>query len=217
MATDIRTAMAAGNTPIDPIEKMVENSYRNFHAKGFDYLCLHRTPELTIKAYFFDRPIDVSPEVVCPHDHRYPFITSVLAGEAGHYRYTRANPRGDLANYSMERYQRFDWNTPLNGGSGFTWRGDAYLWRSHQERYRAGRAYHCHADEIHTIVIDKPDTVLLLYQMEDVVPVGQPTSTWVPGSDREPPALAGLYDRMTEDRAVQLLGVLDDIVRRRVA
>jgi hypothetical protein len=71
---------------VDDLDTVASNSFRNFHAKGLDYLCLHRSPELTIKAYFYSG--NIGPEVVCPHDHRYPFSTHILAGESGHKRYT---------------------------------------------------------------------------------------------------------------------------------
>ena len=77
---------------IDPLEQMVENSFRNFHAKGFDYLCLQRSPGLTLKAYFFDELPGGIAEVVCPHDHRYPFTTTVLSGYMRHYRYLEQPP-----------------------------------------------------------------------------------------------------------------------------
>lgn len=39
-----------------------------------------RTPEHTRKVYFFDGKVSQLPEVVSPHDHRYDFTTTVLAG-----------------------------------------------------------------------------------------------------------------------------------------
>lgn len=59
---------------------LIQNSYRDFHAKGLDYVCLKRTPDHTVKVYFLDGDVSKVPEVVNPHDHRYAFETTVLSG-----------------------------------------------------------------------------------------------------------------------------------------
>lgn len=191
----------------DHIETIAANSFSNFHAKGLDYLCLQRSETLTVKAYFYDdAAAAVSPEVVCPHDHRYPFSTTILSGQSEHYRYSAEDDRP-----GCQLYQRFDWSTPLNGGRGFSWRGQVVLAPWEPERYRRGDTYWCEADEIHTIAIRQPQTVLLLVQHADVVPIGAPTMTFVPGANREPPPLDGLYDRMTVDRARELLAIVGSL------
>ena len=187
--------------PIDEIETIAGNSFRNFHAKGLDYLCLKRTANLTLKAYFYSRPDDAGSEVVCPHDHRYPFVTKVLTGKSGHLRYLEPPPW--IAAGLI--YQCFNWRTPLNGGEGFEWSREARLQCVEHETHRAGDSYFCQPDDIHTITIQEPDTVLLLYQLADRLPIDCATSTFVPGSSSEPPSLAGLYDKMTVDRARELL------------
>jgi hypothetical protein len=189
---------------LDPIEAIVENSFRNFHAKGLDYLCLQRSEILTVKAYFYDCDQARSPEVVCPHDHRYPFVTQIVAGESNHWRYVEMPEFVGLP----KRHQCFKWRTPLLGGNGFEWSHEAALERVSHERYSAGEAYWCRAEEIHTIGITTPGTVLLLIQMADVVPIGEPTHTYVMDGDKEPPSLSGLYDRMTPDHARALLARL---------
>ena len=196
--------MRLDSIPVDPLETVVANSFRNFHAKGLDYLCLLRSPSLTIKAYFYDNPNSTNPDVVCPHDHRYPFTTTIVAGKSRHHRY-RVLP---AFLHPGAVHQRFAWSTPLNGGAGFSWAEEAHLERTSTERYRAGETYFCRADEIHTIAITEPGTCLLLYQLADVLPIGEPTSTFVSGCNKEPPSLSGLYDRMTEDRALELLRAL---------
>lgn len=192
----------------DDLDTIAGNSFSNFHAKGLDYLCLHRSEELTIKAYFYAG--DAGPEVVCPHDHRYPFSTHILAGESGHSRYM-IQPEFVGA---PPNYQCFEWRTPLLGGSGFSWSGEVRLDRHAHEEYQAGDSYWCRADEIHTITIRRPDTVLLLYQHGDVVDRGTPTLTFVRGADKEPPRLEGLYDRMSlsqaEERFVQVRALIGD-------
>lgn len=195
----------------DDIETIVANSFQNFHAKGLDYLCLKRSDALTIKAYFYhDDAVQSAPEVVCPHDHRYPFSTAVLSGRSEHYRYFE--PQSRIIGRHLPRFQVFDWMTPLNGGSGFTWQRETKLLQRRSETYAAGGSYWCEAHEVHTIAIRDPGTVLLLTQHADVVPIDQPTSTFVPGSSREPPSLAGLYDRMSFDRARDLIAIVDGLL-----
>lgn len=188
----------------DHIETIAANSFRNFHAKGLDYLCIQRSAQITVKAYFYDRPDNAGPDVVCPHDHRYPFSTTILAGESRHRRYSEVT--------FGQRFQRFHWMTPLNGGAGFTHDDEAFLSLKQAEQYRAGQTYWCEADEIHTIRITQPGTILLLQQFADVIPISTPTSTYVPGDSREPPSLDGLYDRMDEDYARKLLGYVEELL-----
>ena len=102
-------------------EVVLPNSYRNFHVQGFDYLCLRRKDNYTLKVYTFDGDVTQAPEVVNPHDHRYAFRTTVLNGALLDYRYT-LDPRGKVFN-------AFDYRTPLNGGDGFTFRGEERLLR----------------------------------------------------------------------------------------
>lgn len=189
----------------DDLDTIAANSFRNFHAKGLDYLCLHRSPELTIKAYFYENAGEDSAEVVCPHDHRYPFSTHILAGQSEHYRY--AIDWGSPSTYSC-----FEWKTPLLGGDGFTYLGPSPLRKQRIENHLAGSSYWCDADDIHTIRIVQPDTVLLLYQHADVVPVSRPTVTFVPGYDREPPNLAGIYDLMPLDVAEWRLATVKSLL-----
>jgi len=192
---------------IDPLDTIAANSFRNFHAKGLDYLCLHRSPELTIKAYFYELGQDSAPEVVCPHDHRYPFSTHVLAGRSGHIRY-RDEAVGEPT------HERFDWRTPLNGGAGFEWSAEARLDVRSHEQFAQGQSYWCDHDEIHTITINRSDTVLLLYQHADTLPIDLATSTYAPlGSPA--PSTAGLYDRMTLADAEKRLRMIIDTLNPR--
>lgn len=62
------------------MEEVIANSFKDFHSKGLDYICLRRSPVLTTKLYFFDGDVSKLPEVVNPHDHRYDFSTVCLSG-----------------------------------------------------------------------------------------------------------------------------------------
>ena len=66
-------------SPEQTLANAMANSFRNFHTVGLDYVCLHRSTDLTVKGYFYDRT-EVSARLVNPHSHRYDFATEVLRG-----------------------------------------------------------------------------------------------------------------------------------------
>lgn len=143
---------------------MLQNSYRNFHAKWFDYLCLKRTPELTLKAYFFEGDVSRLPEVVMPHDHRYAFQTYCLSGKVLDRSYHQVRDPRVRCLADVKPYDAFDYLTPLNGGSGFEWTEEVWLhcpWHKQLTRGPGGSYRHDPAD-IHTIQIAGDQTVLLL-------------------------------------------------------
>jgi hypothetical protein len=206
---------------MDDIETICANSYRNFHTRGFDYLCLSRTPELTRKVYFFEGDLHDLPELVMPHDHRYPFVTTVLAGAVRNKLFWGLNvePARELAKMYEEQTQLFDhfeYRTPLNGGDGFSWVGERRLWSDerpfHQTR---GDHWRSSASAIHTLDIRCEGTVIMLEQLADVVPLDQPTNAYRRVGDRTPPSLDGLYDRMTPDHARKRINQFLDLVGNR--
>lgn len=85
--------MLAEATP----ERVRPNSVLNHHVNGMNYLCLHRSPELTVKLYLVERPVNHhSGFLVHPHSHRYAFGSIVLAGDLNHLRF--AEDSGDKWN-----------------------------------------------------------------------------------------------------------------------
>lgn len=189
----------------EKIFSMQEHSFRNFHAKGLDYLCLKRGPLLTVKAYFFEGDTRHLPEVVAPHDHRYDFRTHVLSGAVANTEFTPSA--------GGEQYEAFEYQTPLNGGDGFTWVGTKGLKVWGRKAYEKGMAYDMRAEQFHTIKILADRSVLLLFQYEDRLPVNVPTLTFRKG-DKTPPSLSGLYERMSEDDVVRRVDQLESLVGR---
>ncbi len=176
------------------VQTIVENSFKDFHTKGFDYLCVKRSPTETIKLYFFDGDITKLPEVVNPHDHRYDFDTWVLAG-AGENIWFEENKNGFVFN-------EFEYRTPLNGGNGFTFSKETRLMETNRVRRVAGGHYYMEAQELHTIRIVENETVLMLRQCEDVVPLDRATKTFTQG---RAPDMNGLYNRFTADQVIAKL------------
>lgn len=69
--------------------ELARNSYRNYHTEGLDYLCLLRSPALTVKAYFFREDLATNGRgwMVWPHNHRYAFEHLTLCGVIRHFRF----------------------------------------------------------------------------------------------------------------------------------
>lgn len=188
--------------------EVLANSYRDFHVKGFDYLCLKRSEAETIKVYFFDGDVSKAPEVVIPHDHRYGFRTDVVAGSMVNRKFVV----GGRCDPDAKPYERFDYLTPLNGGPGFTWRETAWLRAYTETEYQVGENYSMGANGIHTIQITGPETIICLRQYADLIPVGKPTSAYRPDGMREPPSLDGLYRPMDADHALRRIATLRDLL-----
>lgn len=184
------------------IENIAAHSFKDYHVKGFDYLCLHRSPELTLKVYVFDGVVAEAAEVVMPHDHRYGFDTIVLAGQVTNFKFA-AVANGCDSHPHVARYERFAYQTPLNNGSGFSWESTAWLWRHRRQTYGRGRRYRQGYRDLHTIRVAGSETVLMLIQYTDQVPMFEPTRAYRRASlGTEPPALSGLYKRFSEDEII---------------
>lgn len=186
------------------VDRLVENSFKDFHAKGLDYLCLGRTNELTLKAYFFEGDAQDAGEVVNPHDHRYPFATQCFSGRIRNKWYVQTSWADE-----NERYNMFEWRTPLNGGNGFTQIGRCPLREMRHGDAAPGERYWMEAEEFHTVQVLEPDTVIVLLQFADVIPLDEPTLTFTQSD--EPPDLSGLYGKFTADQAVKRLRLLQDL------
>jgi hypothetical protein len=205
---------------MDDIEAICANSYRNFHTRGFDYLCLSRTPKLTRKVYFFEGDLHDLPELVIPHDHRYPFVTTVLSGAVANKTFwgLHGEPAADVADLwedQTELYDHFEYRTPLNGGDGFTWVGERRLWSDRGTARIRGQHWFSTEQDVHTLDIRCEGTVIMLEQLEDVLPIGRPTNAYRLAADLTPPSLDGLYDRMTPDHARARINQFLDLVGNR--
>ena len=196
------------------IDTVVDNSFKDFHAKGVDYVCLERTPGLTLKAYFFETGMQDASEVVNPHDHRYAFLTQCLSGAIRNRWYSECKWR-DWIPPQSKRYKVFNWSTPLLGGNGFSPAGETVLRETGAITYTPNSAQKCYymaADELHTIQVMQPETCILLAQYEDVIPDWQPTRTFT--QTAEPPDLSGLYGKFTADEVVKRIELLKQLTEK---
>lgn len=66
----------------------ITHSFRNYHALGLHYVCLHRDPRMTVKLYRFDGAAMNSCDfLVWPHNHAYAFEHWTLYGRIVHHRF----------------------------------------------------------------------------------------------------------------------------------
>ncbi|QNJ56708.1 hypothetical protein J4U02_gp048 [Mycobacterium phage Aziz] len=197
------------------VDELLDNSYKDFHAKGLDYLCLHRDAGLTLKAYFFPEGMESQKlgEVVNPHDHRYHFTTQLMSGVIRNKWYRYADPYipGDLAEGHANWFNIFEWMTPLNGGRGFRSDGDSVLLVNDRTTTLAwpGAQYYMSAHELHTISVGARETCIVLAQYEDVVPDDRPTLTF--SQAEEPPSLKGLYTEFEADELIARINLLREL------
>jgi hypothetical protein len=183
------------------MDEMIANSYKNFHAKGFNYICLHRSDKHTLKVYILDGDITKVPEVINPHDHRYSFRTEVLAGGMCDHQY---HPN----KYGIE-YERYNYFTPLNGGKGFEEDCvQVLLKHSVKKMDRPGDFLYSPYDRIHTISMLKDQTMLLVDQEEDVLRLDEPTSCWV-RTGHPKPDTSGLYEKFTPGQIKEQLKLIE--------
>ena len=183
----------------ETLEEIARNSFLDFHVKGFSYLCLKRTDAHTRKLYFFEGDVSQLPEVVAPHDHRYNFMTRVVTGCVENRLYRSVKEDAP----SAVPYEKFEWRTPLNGGSGFSWASEAFLSVVQCNVYWEREEYSMPYAALHTIQIRRPGTILRLDQYADRVPLDQPTTTYM--KDKNAPSLSGLYRKPTVDDVRMLL------------
>lgn len=198
------------------IDHLITQSYKDFHAKGMDYVCLHRDAGLTLKAYFFADGMDSQKagEVVNPHDHRYNFMTQTMSGVIENQLYRTPpcwDPLSDWVNQDEcgESYYAHLWDTPLNGGKGFIKDGGWILQRYNVAQYRKGQQYFMAAPEWHTIRVAAPQTCIVIAQYEDLIPVGVPTVTFT--KSETPPSINDLYREFTADELVARIGLLQEL------
>ena len=84
-------------------DQILENSYRNYHGEGINYICLDRNPRFTLKLYF----LPPSSEIVNPHDHRYSFSTMLLSGSVRELFY-QVSP-WDEEHFSWKEHPCYEW------------------------------------------------------------------------------------------------------------
>ena len=146
------------------LTEALETSFLDYHAKGMHYLCLKRTPELTLKLYLIEpdhQPADRKRGwLVMPHNHAYAFEQVVLAGSINQILFKVDE------NAKKKDFFRLWWNPQARMGSAFV--PTMVGLRSRSEWIGVRRGYAMRTDQVHTIAArrDEP-TLLLSYQHHD--------------------------------------------------
>lgn len=137
--------------------EMSQCSVRNHHVNGLDYLCLHRSPKLTVKLYFIDPhriTIDPGAFLVTPHTHRYAFESTVLYGKLNHVRFKEVSGQ----TYARAVYSPESRSREALGETGL---------QPSLEYHKEGSEYFCSVDDIHTLLVPNELVLLGLVQFAD--------------------------------------------------
>lgn len=188
-----------------PLDQALRNSCRDFHAKCVDYVCLHRTKELTVKAYFLNEGLARGENVVNPHDHAYNFSTFVLSG-------TLANVNFYPADESGTKWYKNRYETALRGEPKIIF-DKAVKLREEERFYEAGDHYYLDHAQVHTIRAYSEDVVMLLFQYQTEQTARRETSLFLP--DLGVPSLDGLYRPFSEEEMLSALRQLTALVEDR--
>lgn len=145
-------------------QEIAAHSVLNHHVEGMNYLCLHRSPKLTVKLYFIDPArIDKTPGsmLVTPHTHRYAFESTVLTGQLIHETFREGvDSDHDRFVYAPETKMR------LGTGSVGLWQRSV---NTHIARTNTD-SYWVDTDEIHNLIVPDRPVLLGLVQFADVLP-----------------------------------------------
>jgi hypothetical protein len=172
------------------IDDCINNSCKNYHTVGLDYINILRTDRLTLKLYFID-PSRVQPSedgyFINLHNHRYNFSTQVLYGSVSHLLFEEREGND---------WFRYDYNSDNSKDSRFQLVKETGLTIVDATYYESGESYLCDIDQIHTLKLAGEPTCLLLHQYNDIMMDG----TKFYSRNNTPPTLDNnLYQGFSED------------------
>jgi hypothetical protein len=185
-------------------EEAARNSFHNFHTKGMDYVCLFRSPRLTVKLYTVEPgalSLNAEGYVVNPHNHGYHFETTVLTGWMKNVRFEPGQPARERHPTEAARiWCRSKFHSALKGGEAqLEYDGPGVLTASYCTLYK-GDSYYMNDEDIHTIVLPTDKyAALLLVQYHDV----DRPFTYFFQQSLEPISFEGLYQPMTPAEVTQ--------------
>lgn len=181
---------------------LINNSSVNHHAPGLDYACLERyaSGDYTLKLYDL-RGTAKRTWLVNPHNHRYNFRTHVISGQVSNSMFN------EVSSSSSRCYRSYLYNPFKDEGERFKKGREINLRRSavRSSTSLPGQSYDMDHKEIHTILDNAADSMIVIQQYEDCIPDDQPTMTYVPILKKEKIDLSGLYGKMSEERYVEIL------------
>lgn len=142
------------------LESLVQNSVFNHHVNGMNYLCLERSEHKTVKIYYCNGVGNTNGGyLVHPHNHRYPFNSTVLKGTLHHLRFKESDCHGDLMTKNS-----YNWKTKeLEHIS------NVCLYPRLDDLCNVGDSYYVKTDEYHTLKLISSIVVIGLIQYADQI------------------------------------------------
>ncbi|EFC48113.1 predicted protein [Naegleria gruberi] len=179
-----------------PLKKLCEHSFKDYHVRGVNYLCLERSCNITTKVYLLDPVEHGKGYVANPHNHRYHFKTTVLNGSLKNLVFEERQAQEDHS----DLYWKYAY---FHHTHQFERLNKVLLHLNHIDHCEVGESYDLSPNEIHTIqVSEKEPTVLFLQQYPDVVPESYPGEFYC--RESSPPNVDGLYQRYSEEEVRDL-------------
>ncbi len=177
------------------LEPDLDRSFSDFHCKGVNYVCLHRSEELTLKLY--EMPVHNTRYIVSPHNHIYNFDTVLLYGDVINYYFEQGNGQ----EYFLRKF-----SSKLNHGGGFSTIATQCRLRVNERILLANKLdqYYCTKDKIHTLKVYQP-SLIFIAQYKDI-----DTTSIVYTDSYEKPSLEGLYNKLSPEKAKQILQTAKD-------
>lgn len=185
----------------------VDNSFENFHARGVYYVCLLRSPKLTIKLYHFV-PEELEPLIdkwgrhilVNPHTHRYDFQTLVLEGGMTNITYSDIPGLGSSNDHKV--YYKGKFENGLSDGLPKMWPATSISVLPYREQdLRPGDYYNCRINDIHSIAVHPwRKTTLAVFQYYDKV-----SHNYLYTPDDKPLDFSNLYTKMYNSTAFDII------------
>jgi hypothetical protein len=191
------------------MDACIANSFRNYHAKGVDYINLLRHDKLTIKLYFLNpdkiQTIGNTGYLVNPHNHRYAFGTHVLFGMVGNLNFVES-----ISTINENIWNRFNYYADRQPNERFEYSHKTELLTSQYGQYQKGDSYYLTTDIIHTLVPFDTPACLLLHQYQDTEMDG----TQFYSLESEAPKFSGeVYSKFTPEEVTNYLTILKDKIR----
>jgi len=142
------------------MKSCIQNSFKDYHAKGLWYIDLFRSEKMNMKLFFLIPELIEAKGVhlVNPHNHGYNFTTEVLYGSVQHDTFVEGE------GYDYRKYT-YDWYKPRD--QRLIFQANLGLDIETSNIYTAGQGYYCDTQTIHSIIASDEPTCLLLYQFSD--------------------------------------------------
>ncbi len=206
------------------VDDAIRNSYKNWHVKGVDYLCLYRSPQLTIKVY--KCPAELQSEnkntktILNPHTHLYNSHIVVLMGECeivtfDYHKRSHQSGEPKEVNHNFTTHNLFYHTSkfgPRAKQAGFRFESTGHLIEKQVTKITEQQSLYMKADEIRSFRTIG-ETYLLIFQY-NTIPFNVDTDLYV--QTATPPILDELYQTFNESEIVNFINKIDYVATRKI-